>query len=148
MTYNRSTNHDRENIMRFFPQLPPRQLYKTLYQMTIEELEGLNRRYEPEFLQLALRQAQEERNIANYHEQMATLHSQQEIQHLPELDNQITPFTLAIRTSEKNLETIQKEVTALANELRKVNNMLDQKRREVHSINQKTLPTTRLPQRI
>lgn len=116
--------------MRFFPQLPPLQLYKTLYQMTLEELEGLNRSYEPEFLQLGIRQAQEERNIANCHEQITTLRSQQEIHNFPELDNQITTLTLAISTSEKNLEAIQKEVTALTNELRKVNTMLNQKRRE------------------
>ncbi|MFW2571721.1 hypothetical protein [Legionella sp. 29fVS95] len=116
--------------MRFFPQLPPLQLYKTLYQMTLEELEELNRSYEPEFVQLGMREAQEERNLADYRQEIATLRSHQESHNPPELSAQITTFVLAINASEKKLERIQQEVTALTNELRKVNAVLAQKRKE------------------
>ncbi|HHF7344199.1 TPA: hypothetical protein ACPSKB_000600 [Legionella feeleii] len=116
--------------MRFFSQLPPLQIYKTLYQMTLEELEELNRSYEPEFVQLGVREAQEERNLADYRREIATLRSHQENHNPPELSAQITTFVLAIKASEKKLERIQQEVTALANELRKVNAVLAQKRKE------------------
>lgn len=119
--------------MRFFPKQHPRQVYKELYRMTLEELEGLNHSYGPEFMQLGMQQAQEERNIAEYQYQIDTLNSQRMIINpidSPQIETQITTLVLAIKVSETVLETIQAEVTDLANELRKVNGMLEQKRRE------------------
>src|SRR5689334_2128703 len=112
--------------MRFFSQQPLRQLYKNLYQMTFEELEGLIHSYGPAFIQLETQQAHEERNIAFYREQIASLRAQQETFNLPALADQITMLVTAMRGSEKELETLQDEVADLANEFGKVKDVLGQ----------------------